>query len=289
MYTLTKNCLSKLTVLDERSNYFTWQQIVGDNSYPLNLKEGRHILTIENVAGFNAINMFGIIPVGQMADLQEKVSLIANKTGNVYFLEAESSFYNDGGRPINENDNHTSLSSSLFYLPVVDDSISNTTYYEEGFVESNLKPNFTYSGQIRVPEDSNLLKLWFLTRSQNNSYVRIDNEPGNLNSTYTDPDNLIESLKIFPSKKKQDIIVSNYDRSGTIIPLAELRKPTWLNDNKETLSTTIDTDDPIAGNGSLRIDVRQGNESEWSTNVQTYFPLMINHITISTSMFPLKT
>jgi hypothetical protein len=270
---LDNKLLKQINSWDDRSNYFKWQQIAGDDPYPLNLKGGRHLLTIENVAGFNAVNMFAVIPVGQMTDLQEKVSLISNKTNNVYLLEAESSFYNDRGRPVNGNDHHPSLSSTLLYLPVDNDHRSNTTHYREGDVESNQKPNSTFSGQIRVPSDSNLLKLWFLTRGQNNNYDRIDNETINRNNAYTVADNLVESLKLYPSKKSQDLITTNYERSGPIISLADLRRPTWLNHDPDTLSTIIDTDNPISGNGSLRVDVRQGNESEWSTIESGLLPI----------------
>ena len=82
---LDNKLLKQINSLDERSNYFVWQQIVGDDSSPLNLKKGRHTLTIENIAGFNAINTFGIIPV-ERCRLEEKVSLIANKQAIYIFL-----------------------------------------------------------------------------------------------------------------------------------------------------------------------------------------------------------
>jgi hypothetical protein len=270
---LDNKLLKQINSWDERSNYFTWQQIAGDDSYPLNLKEGRHQLTIENVAGFNAVNMFAVIPFGKITDLQEKMALIANKTSNVYLLEAESSFYNERGRPVNGNDDHPSLSSSLFYLPVADDPRNKTTDYNNGYAESNQKPNSTFLGQIRVPNDSNLLKLWLLTRGQNNDHDRIDNRSISPNNTYSDAYNLVEDLKIYPSKKSQDLVMTDYERSGPTISLADLRRPTWLNRDPDTLSTIIDTDNPIAGNGSLRVDVRQGNESEWSTIESEFLPI----------------
>ena len=57
------------------------------------------------------------------------------------------------------------------------------------------------------------------------------------------------------------------------ISLAELRRPIWINHDKNTLSTSIDTNNPISGNASLKVDVRQGNESEWSIITTDHLPI----------------
>ena len=66
--------------------------------------------------------------------------------------------------------------------------------------------------------------------------------------------------------------MTDYERSGRLF-LADLRRPTWLNYNPDTLSTIVDTDNPITGNASLRVDIRQGNESEWSTIDSDLLPI----------------
>jgi hypothetical protein len=268
--------LNQINSLDERSNYFVWQQIVGEGSSPLNLKQGRHKLTIENVAGFNAINMFGIIPVGQIANLQEKVSFIANKTTNVHLLEAESSFYNNKGRSINGNDDHSYSSPYIYYLIGADDVINNndTAFTNEENVSLvNFKPNSKFSGQVKVPENANLLTLKFLTKHQNGYYNGSHAAAVNLSSPNMGSDYFIESLEIYPAKERQGIITSDFERGRPSISLAELRKPIWINHDTNTLATNIDNNNPISGNESLKVDVRQGNESEWSTITTDQLPI----------------
>jgi hypothetical protein len=273
---LDNKLLGQINSLDERSNYFVWQQIVDDDYSPLNLKQGRHVLTLENIAGFNAVNLFGIVPVGQLANLQEKVSFIANKTNNVHILEAESSFYNNKGRPIIGNDDHTSTFSSRYYLFGADDfSGKNGTNHpkERSGTSNNFKPDTTFSGQIKVPENADLIKLSLLTKHQNGVYDRSNIPLVNLSNTNTAIGYFIDNLKIYPAKERQNIITLDLERNNESTSLAELRKGQWINRGQNTLSTSVETDNPISGNSSLRVDVRQGNASVWSMITTDHIPI----------------
>ena len=245
----------------------------------MNLKQGRHTLTIENVAGFNAINTFGIIPSSQTDYLQDKVSSLANRSNNMYLLEAESSFYNDKGRPIVVNNDLSFPSSSTQYLFGTDKvagggggSITNRTI-EVNEDYSNFKTGSSISGQIRVPENADLLRLEFLASPQNEYHNGSNPSPVNLDNTQSDRDYHFENLRIYPAIERQGIIASDFERSNVPIPLAELRNDQWVNHAGKNLTLSVDTKNVISGNASLRVDVGQGNQSEWSMITTDNIPI----------------
>ena len=86
--------INKIDTLDKISNNFVWEKI---NS-SLNLTKGKHTLTLENVAGFNAVNIFALIPSEEMNRIRtETAQLIGEKNTIIYLLEAESNSYNNKG------------------------------------------------------------------------------------------------------------------------------------------------------------------------------------------------
>ncbi|MGH9977851.1 MAG: hypothetical protein ACRD8Z_18750, partial [Nitrososphaeraceae archaeon] len=85
---LDNELVGNINTLDERSDSFVWENIISNTS----LTTGRHILTLENVDGFNAVNVFATLPVDETARLKENAYLIANNTRNIYLFEPESDF-----------------------------------------------------------------------------------------------------------------------------------------------------------------------------------------------------
>jgi hypothetical protein len=270
---LDDKLLDQINSFDERSNYFVWQKIAGDEFLPLNLKQGRHTLTLENVAGFNVINMFGIIPDRQVASLQEQVANIARKANNIHLLEAESSFYNNLGRSINGNDSRSPQNSYIYYPWDANSNSNNITRSEaEGMNSIYLRSNSSLFGQLKVPKTADLLRLELLN-GYHNGHNQSNLTPTNLNDLAKNSDYFIESVKLFPARRDQVMIMSDFDRSNPSVSLAELRRPIWINHDENSLSTSTDTKNPISGTGSLRVNVRQGNESEWSTITTDHLPI----------------
>jgi len=69
-------------------NRFVWRDLG-----TFKLEAGKHVLTLENVEGFNAVNMFILIPVDEYNKLVKEVGkLLVNKTV-VYIFEAESDMF----------------------------------------------------------------------------------------------------------------------------------------------------------------------------------------------------
>jgi hypothetical protein len=80
--------LDEINTRDDRSNRFVWINL-GSN---VSLVEGHHTLSLENVAGFNAVNVFAVLPTDKKDELMDNVHEQSSKMGIVYVLEAESNF-----------------------------------------------------------------------------------------------------------------------------------------------------------------------------------------------------
>ena len=90
---------TQIEIIDTKDqiNRFTWKKI---GTY--NLDRGKHTLTLENREGFNAVNLFALIPQEEVAELEETVeSLIQNKR-IIYILEAESDMYRENSSVSNK-------------------------------------------------------------------------------------------------------------------------------------------------------------------------------------------
>jgi hypothetical protein len=266
---LDNNFVGKINSLDEKSDSFVWQEVRNDNSTSILLKKGRHILTIENALGFNAINLVGILPTNTISNLEHEVSSMVNRTKDIYFIEAETGFKNNKGRSIQGN---SSLHPpSLIHVSDDDIKMANFTFPRVSGADPNL--NTTLTGQIRIPQNADLLSLYFLTQTQDNYYNQSYNTPESLNEIHKNPNFSIKSLRVYPAHESYDIYSSNFERKNQSVPLATLRKPVWLVDNENALSTIWDAHNPISGNSSLRVNIGQGNMSEWSTISTDLLPI----------------
>ena len=77
-------------------NRFVWRDL---GIY--RLESGRHVLTLENVYGFNAVNVFAIMPIDEYERLiKEFERLLENKT-IIYLFEAESDMFRKNAEVIN--------------------------------------------------------------------------------------------------------------------------------------------------------------------------------------------
>jgi hypothetical protein len=77
--------------VDTRSqvNNFVWEKIGN-----VNLSRGEHKVTLENINGFNSINLFALVPSDKVRGyIQEAYKFFENRQV-IYLLEAESDFYN---------------------------------------------------------------------------------------------------------------------------------------------------------------------------------------------------
>jgi hypothetical protein len=124
------------------SNEFAWQKI---NDQSLKLSKGRHTLTLENVAGFNAVNIFALIPESEYRKLTQISQILANLTRNIFLLEPESDFYQGKGKDVG----YTYLFSR----------------------EHGPSFNRTVEGQVDIPAHADLMALGFLAEGDGESEV----------------------------------------------------------------------------------------------------------------------
>ena len=86
---LDGKALYEIDTKDNRSNKFVWNDL-DSKAY---LAEGDHTLSLENAAGFNAVNVFTILPEDKKEETINKVYTELNETEIVYVLEGESNFF----------------------------------------------------------------------------------------------------------------------------------------------------------------------------------------------------
>jgi hypothetical protein len=233
------------------NNHFTWKKIVGSNethTLPIFLNEGEHTLTIENVGGLNAVNVFAVIPKDRMVKLEEDVNSIIDKTRNVYVLEAESSFYNNEGRAINGSFSATNGQSNII------------------------------SGHLKVPAEADLVSLAISDRG---SHLNGTVDDGNRGSTSGYP---FETLKVLPINHTTDLFSANFetdkDKKGFIADFENIKENlglaiirhmdpkiiSWREEEQSDLSSiTVEPFTPISGNASLRVDIKKGNTLNWNS------------------------
>ena len=71
-------------------NSFTWEKI--DSIY---LKRGKHVLSMENADGFNAVNLFAVVPEEKMDDYLKETEVFLGGRELTYALEAETSLLHE--------------------------------------------------------------------------------------------------------------------------------------------------------------------------------------------------
>jgi len=246
--------IKEVDSFDRITNKFAWEMI-----HSMNLTKGRHTLTLENVAGFNAVNIFAFIPPNEMNRLRtETAQLLEDKIGIVYILEAESNFYNNKGV-----DN-----GSFHYLS------DNSTTVAEG--DSTNTFTKTFAGQFKVPPNTDLVTLQFLSKQKPNvgSYA-------------------IKELDITPAYEKYNVFTSNFERelmTHNPLPIETLGEVTWINEDKDILTISRNTNGSIYGNSSLSVDLQPAStvnetvDSRWSVISTDFIPIK-DHVHYNYSLY----
>ena len=234
---LDNKLIQTIDTLDRNSNRFVWQKVDS-----VNLAKGNHILKLENVVGFNAINLFALIPHNESDRLRTVVDgILADHKRIIYLMEAESNFYNSKG--INNN--------TLFLFGNNSGAIIVTG--NNKITGNGIR---TFEGQFKVPEDSDLVALQFFTKG---------------NVSVEDPFS-INTLEISPSNKKYNLFNSDFERIMSI-PLGSLRNLDWINYDKDLQTTSLETNNPLHGNYSLKVSTKQGDRVGWNVLSTDYISL----------------
>jgi hypothetical protein len=292
--------VSQVNTFDSISNNFVWNKIALLD-LTSDMIEEKHTLTIENVNGFNAVNVFALVPQNEMNRLIKQTdSLLGDKTRAIYLLEAESNFYNEGMTTGfqnlfaigNNQSNNNTLNNTVPGKPVTDNSTT---------VLSN-----TFKGQFTVPQNTDAATLQFLATQ---------NPTTNANSTY-----LIKNLQVISASRNIPVLKDDFDRRNVtvitpIIPLSSIStsavlnksapiggitESIWENYQPDILSTSHEAktyanptkgnntmgnntmgnntmgnntiDNSATGDKSLKVNIKQGNFSYWGIISTDFIP-----------------
>ncbi len=82
--------VQKINTYDQL-NKFVWKKV-----NTLDLKKGKHKLTLTNLEGFNAVNIFALIPSDEYADMEKKTEELLEGKRLMYVFEGESDLYRTG-------------------------------------------------------------------------------------------------------------------------------------------------------------------------------------------------
>ncbi len=229
--------VNEIDTFDKISNNFIWGKVGS-----LNLTKGKHTLTLENIVGFNAVNIFAIIPRDEMHTLmRESARILENKTRAIYLLEAESNFYNNKGK------------ESGTFIDLSEENSSNV------FVNEDNKSTFTkkFKGQFRVPTNTDLVAFQFLANKNPNS-----------NSSYS-----VTDLDFVPAYDKYNVFSSDFERKKGSVPLTTLGYSKWTNYDKDVQSKSLETNKPIYGNNSLKVDLKASDKPGSNRLATTFIPI----------------
>lgn len=230
--------MGHINTYDKISNNFKWISLG-----PLHALDGKHTLTLQNVAGFNAVNILAIVPPNEMARIKSEVSnLITNKIQIAYLMEAESSFHDDEG-------NDTGMQQYLYKRidNKNDEEPKNTT-------------NKNIEGQFSVPYNADLATIKFNTTNNNNT-------------TFTQSS--IANVTVYPLESKHTVYSAGFElsKNNFSMPLGKLRQLEWINSDKDIVSTSIDSRNPLDGNYSLSVHTKPAQREGWNILSTDFIPI----------------
>jgi hypothetical protein len=238
-FRLDENPLKMISTINEH-NKFKWEKI----AQAISLTSGEHTFTIENIRGFNAVNLLILIESEKIEDMiQESHKLVANST-LMSILEAESDFVSLG-----KNNGQEPLFSSNGAAPGTSFSLSedNGTRY--------------YSRQIRIPGNTTHLSLQLDTTDDGASSVPT--------GSYYD----MKSFDIIPLNGKVNELEASFENSSqngaesTPKRVGENADGFWnwllTYGPEDSAIISYETRNPIEGSKSLRFDI-SGASDRWA-------------------------
>jgi len=92
----------------DQLNKFTWKQID-----TLQLEKGNHKITLTNLEGFNAINLFALIPKQEYQNAQKQLEQTLQNKRIIYILEAETDLYHQNTTTSNKYGGEASNGQTL--------------------------------------------------------------------------------------------------------------------------------------------------------------------------------
>jgi hypothetical protein len=234
---LDDKLIQKIETRDNIGDKFVWQKVD-----LLNLTKGEQTIRLENSAGFNAVNLFAIVPEREIERIETIVNNTLNAHTNVlYLMEAENTFTNNKGIHVdnlllagNNNNNGTNTPTS------------NRT---EGIK--------TLKGEFKAPYNSDLVGFQFFV-----------NKNDTINENFA-----IDRLDIYPANREYDVLNANFEPEKDHVPLGALRKFSWFNFDKDTQSTALERSSNSEGNYSLKVTLADSKKDGFNVLSSDLVPI----------------
>jgi hypothetical protein len=264
---LDNKLIKQVNTWDERSNRFMWQEITKDK-FPMHLKKGEHTLTLENVAGFNAVNMFDIMPSSVSSRLEDNANSIANRMKNILFLEAESSFLYD-------------KSNSSAYAPSQADYYYFYKYQNNGseIAPTNQLFDDTVAGTFKIPPNKELMYLQLRASGNTDHNNNISNNSNVLAEDKNNSDTssnqsyfLVKNFEIFSTHNQTSVYGFDFENKQENLPLGVTRQISPSHSNALWLLSSGQNTTSYQ-NESLKIVVKQSNTNEWNIVSTDFIPV----------------
>ena len=96
----------------DQLNKFTWTQL--DNT---TLQQGQHKLTLTNLEGFNAVNLFALVPAQEYREAQTRLTETLQTKRIIHVLEAETDLYHNNATTTNKYGAEASNGETLELTP----------------------------------------------------------------------------------------------------------------------------------------------------------------------------
>jgi len=214
----------------DQLNKFTWIQL--DNT---TLQKGRHKLTLTNLEGFNAVNLFALVPAHEYREAQTRLTETLQDKRVIHILEAETDLYHNNTTTTDKYGAEASNGESL-----------------------ELSPHSTLWRTIETVKPGNYT---IAVRAKGNLNIRLDEETrqtqtDKLDWTYLDPVNLETGThKIEITSPPTQTSQWNFKDNQT--------PPQWTSNSPST-QTLTPTNNPQGQGTALRAELT-ASTSGWKT------------------------
>jgi hypothetical protein len=224
------------------SNKYAWNKLFDTSNSSLNISKGKHILTIENLSGFNSVNVLALVPQSEIERINNLASNLLNSTDIFYILEAESDFN-------------------------LTPQASNISDYSIPFFELNdtgpdgIGAEKTFSWQFKTPRNNDLY-----------SFIVAVNDNSNSTNSYT-----FKNLELSSDDNSSKLLELDFEDKGGFVPLAVLRQSQFQGHHDDFLSIYPEQGKPLSGNSSLGITIpKSGKVTDWATVSTDFIPIYDN-------------
>ncbi|MFC1999225.1 hypothetical protein ACFLXE_00515 [Chloroflexota bacterium] len=233
------DALIEIMNTEDQLNHFAWEKVK-----LLDLDKGKHTLTLINREGFNAVNIFALIPRAEYEDREKEITGLLEDKRIVYLFQAESDLYEENAERVDLSD---ADGAAGYALALGSDSAA------------RLRMEILRSSDYRVA-----------LRVQGDAVIKVDGNPSaisaqDLSWVYLDPRDLStgeHSIEL--SSDAMPILYQDFEVRGAWSDDFETGKiKPWISASPANLSISIDNAKAAIGQNSLKGKVAKSDSSGW--------------------------